>query len=48
MNENAYVIVMETDAIWDDFGCDFSNCYPNLHCGRLKHNVSIAVSSDLL
>ena len=27
------------------FGCDSLDCCPHLYCGKLKHNVSTAVSS---
>ena len=28
------------------FGCDFSDCCPHLYCGKLKGNISAAVSSS--
>ena len=30
------------------FGCDFSDCCLHFYCCYLKHNVLVAVSSDLL
>ena len=30
------------------FSRDFSDCCPHLYCGKLKHNVSAAISSGLL